>query len=56
MNMHIPPAALEAGALVIFRADEDTPFGDTARTAFVAMVTAWEGMFETPATFLHDAG
>lgn len=43
-EIRIPPAALEAGALVIFLADEDTPFGDTARAAFVAMVTAWEGM------------
>ena len=47
MDIHIPPAALEAGA----RAIHDMRYGthlysadDMARAAFEAMVTAWEGM------------
>lgn len=48
-NIHIPPAALEAGARAICDANgwphSKAMFCDeVARAAFVAMVEAWEGM------------
>ena len=43
-DITIPAAVIEEGALVIARADEDTPFGDIARAAFLAMLRAWPGM------------
>lgn len=47
--IHIPPAALEAGARAIgeetYISNKETQ-KDAARAAFVAMVEAWPGMHE----------
>lgn len=47
-KFNIPPAALEAGARALARGIEIEDYWpyykDDARAAFVAMVTAWEGM------------
>lgn len=55
-DIHIPPAALEAGARAICAGNKwgepcATPCSDClpeARAAFLAIVEAWEGMKLTP--------
>lgn len=43
-DIHIPPAALEAGRKAFTEAMLTVPQPDPIRAAFVAMVEAWEGM------------
>ena len=46
-DITIPPAALEAGKLVLLRGiygDDQMPCAELARAAFLAIVEAWPGM------------
>ena len=57
-KIHIPPAALEAGARAIAESlrtarltlESEDGYKPEARAAFVAMVEAWEGMYRTHST------
>lgn len=47
-DIHIPPAALEAGRKAFTEAMLTVPQPDPIRAAFVAMVSAWPGMVINP--------
>ena len=57
-NIHIPPAALEAGKRELYPhliTENDDMAREIARAAFVAMVEAWEGAKRVKGYFTHDA-
>ena len=56
-NITIPPAALEAGKLVLLRGiygDDQMPCAELASAAFLAMIEAWPEM-KTETTFWSNA-
>lgn len=48
-DIHIPAAALKAGARAYRNRHFTVTHKDAIRAAFNAIVKAWEGMFENPA-------